>query len=197
MHGSASLPILGPMGGVARGRAGRCAEGRRAATVLVFVAAPAVAVLAATQRSAAAFDHVWCSLLHSMPRLNGRGHSSSLSCQLAGGGGGVLSVRHRQGSHFAVCRCLCRCLSPVPVPASLPAAAPQVLLDLREECEKYGAVNDVVIPRPADAPKTAHALHGTGNFGKVGLGAVRGGYMLPSAVFAFCLLQQLCVWVGP
>jgi hypothetical protein len=38
----------------------------------------------------------------------------------------------------------------------------------REECEKYGAVNDVVIPRPADAPKTSRALYGTGNFGKVG-----------------------------
>ena len=141
-------------------------RGGGAATILVFVAVPAVAVLAATQRSAAASDHVWCSLPHSMPRLNGRGHSSSLSCQLAGWG--VLSVRQRQGSHFAVCRCLCRCLFPVAVPASLPDVAPQVLLDLREECEKYGAVNDVVIPRPADAPKTARALHGTGNFGKVG-----------------------------
>jgi hypothetical protein len=30
-----------------------------------------------------------------------------------------------------------------------------------------GAVNGVVIPRPADAPKTARALHGTGNYGKV------------------------------
>jgi hypothetical protein len=43
----------------------------------------------------------------------------------------------------------------------------QVLLDLREECEKYGSVMDVVVPRPAD-PKRSKELWGTDNYGKVG-----------------------------
>jgi hypothetical protein len=42
-----------------------------------------------------------------------------------------------------------------------------VLLDLREECEKYGSVMDVVVPRPAD-PKRSKELWGTDNYGKVG-----------------------------
>jgi len=41
-----------------------------------------------------------------------------------------------------------------------------VLLDLKEECEKYGEVREVVVPRPAE-PKMAEQLMGTGNFGKV------------------------------
>jgi hypothetical protein len=41
-----------------------------------------------------------------------------------------------------------------------------VLLDLRDECEKYGVVTDVLVPRP-DQPQLAAALMGTGNYGKV------------------------------
>lgn len=50
-------------------------------------------------------------------------------------------------------------------PTSL-ASHNQVLLDLQEECEKYGQVTGVVVPRPAD-PSTAKQVHGTGNYGKV------------------------------
>ena len=37
---------------------------------------------------------------------------------------------------------------------------------MKEECEKYGVVRDLVVPRPAD-PKAARQLIGTGNYGKV------------------------------
>lgn len=56
---------------------------------------------------------------------------------------------------------------PVAAAAPFPFAPLQVLLDLREECEKYGSVSDVVVPRPAE-PSRAKELWGTANYGKVG-----------------------------
>ena len=47
----------------------------------------------------------------------------------------------------------------------------QVILDLQEECGKYGMVESVKVPRPA-LPAQAPALFGTSNFGKVMLTAV-------------------------
>jgi hypothetical protein len=54
-----------------------------------------------------------------------------------------------------------------------------VLLDLREECDKYGVVTDVVVPRPDD-PKQAAALLGTANYGKVRV----------MEVFLFCGVRE-------
>lgn len=58
-----------------------------------------------------------------------------------------------------------------------------MLLDLKEECEKYGEVREVVVPRPAD-PKMSEQLMGTGNFGKV-CGMV-------SLLMVVCLCWVLC-----
>lgn len=65
----------------------------------------------------------------------------------------------------------CVCLAPL-LPS--PPSPLQVLLDLREECEKYGSVSDVVVPRPAE-PSRAKELWGTANYGKVGESGVGGG----------------------
>lgn len=41
----------------------------------------------------------------------------------------------------------------------------QVILDLQEECGKYGAVTRVIVPRPP-VPSSAPELFGSNNYGK-------------------------------
>lgn len=54
---------------------------------------------------------------------------------------------------------------PLLLPFSCFPGVPQVLLDLKEECGRHGAVYEVKVPRPAN-PQAARHLFGTGNYGK-------------------------------
>lgn len=81
------------------------------------------------------------------------------------------------------CRvCVC---GPAAAAPPFPRCPLQVLLDLREECERYGSVLDAVVPRPAE-PSRAKELWGTANYGKVG---ESGGWECCSSTHGVCAVM--------